>query len=40
MDLAKGRKLLLQRIAPEEELTINVLNEDEVMLHLTSNCLL
>ena len=35
MDLAKGRKLLLQRIAPEEELTINVLNEDEVMLLLS-----
>ena len=35
MDLAKGRKLLLERIAPEEALTINALNEDEVMLLLS-----
>jgi len=35
MNLAKGRKLLLERIAPEEALTINVLNEDEVMLLLS-----
>ena len=35
MNLAKGRKLLLERIAPEEALTINVLNENEVMLLLS-----
>ncbi len=35
MNLTRGRKLLLERIAPEEALTINVLNKDEVMLLLS-----